>query len=715
MSTNIQDLIVLKLHDAEGGLTAEEIYDLLDEEGVDRSERTVKAVLKEMAENGELARERVPDGPGRPPYRYFLASGNGESMSSDEDEHDGTPAEAIPNGSLLTEANDVVPRSVIVRGNAPAIQEEDGLPDGVYWDVVERQLESSRVVQDLQGMAPKLAEEDPVGLLVEMLEWTVDLLNHLGERLVALQKSGKSGEVRFQRDLYKDFAYWARQYFHQFWRLNRFDDPGPDVLRLPEAEEFIKTADRDQEPPEAEVDIATARDHLQSRVFGDQVISTVDISQDTEDVVGTDSSVATVSLPGPDRGAPETEFKLFAGAAALQQEARRYTDYDFNPRDLKEYQHRKAYRKGLMLSKQVLPQLGEGEAEKSKYASMDLRQYRECVRVVEEEIEWEPHGDTHDETAESTGPDVMFLDGRVTPLVHQHSDFVSTRIYGELVRREVKWFKRLADLADEDNWDTDTTFAGVVKQPAISWLAPLVFWYLEVHYRENGGFNDEEDGYSGILRNIHDPPISDVVLPHFLFQGLANEYGPPADDEIYSTFRALRRFYDHSLPDYEFPPQDGDGDLIDVDDREEWMDVFEKIQEHRENRGRETIDLDKYRHFGFAEVCANVSTVMCYAGPSNLYGEGRRPDMRLPRIEILAAPPQDNEAAMREALAAYGQHNKDDADHSIEGFSQIEDVAVVVPTVIDFSDEIAKGRSDAISDRLESDIQNLAAFLRRRN
>ncbi|PSP12546.1 MAG: hypothetical protein BRC56_00395 [Cyanobacteria bacterium SW_9_47_5] len=294
------------------------------------------------------------------------------------------------------------------------------------------------------------------------------------------------------------------------------------------------------------------------------------------------------------------------------------------------------------------------------------------------------------------------MDGRVTPLVHQRAQFSSTSIYGELVRQEIREFGRIVDYADKNNWHTETAFAGVVKSPALSWLAPLVFWYLETK------FSDESD-----CKRIYRPPIPDVRLPHLLFAGLSEANGAPDEDEIFTTFRALRRFYDHSIPEYDLPPKGDDGELIKTDSRNDWMSHFRMVQERKQEvYDAETIKLEKFKSFRFAELCANVGTVMCYAGPPNLYQDRGVERMRLPRIEILANPPRDTSEEMHSALSLYAKNNYPDEDHTMKSDNDdVDDIPLVVPGVIVRSDEMAKEVREMLSTDIKQDIMGLVGVL----
>jgi len=675
MSNNIKDLIKVVLTEEDSWLQTDEIHDQLTEI-VEISERRVNQVVREMYEDGELDRNSVNNGTrGRPAYEYTAQ----ESENA---------------------TGDISVRSVRVRGDIE-MEGERSLPEGVYWDIVDEQASSSQIIKEIKEVAPKIADEDPVELFVEMCRWTVEQLQAYGEEIVHSTQDGRPKVVRALRSEYNDLAEWADGYFHQFLRLPDREDPRPEAVHIPDADEYIESQKDSNEIPSATIDEEAVREHLSQRIYGDKLIQVVEIDENIGDAVGTDASISTVSLPSQSRLAPETTFDLLVGAAGLDHDDRQYNDYDFNPRNIREFRHREAFQRGFLLSADALP-LRESEVKKARAAAMDLRQYRQCHRVINDEADWEPYGNFDRELDAYTGPDVMFVDGRLTPLVHQQSEFVKTSLYGQLVRREIREFAKLADYADAEDWKTSTVFAGVVKRPGISWFSPLVFWYLETQCREGVEVNP---------CNVYRPPISDVVLPHLLFVGLSEQNGAPNQNEVYTTARILRRFSDNSIPKYDLPPEDEDGNPIDLNDRKEWMEYFKEVRERREDRGREIIDLDTFERFGFAELCANVGTLMCYAGPSNLY-RGEVPEaVRLPRMEVLVNPPEDAPEQLSEAISLYAKKNVEDEEHLAEDFSDINDLPVVVPSVITLSDEMAKAASDRMKEEVSDNIQQLVATL----
>lgn len=709
---NLSGLIGEILQSNGRAMTPKEIKQELEENyDLEYTERNIQSILADKFENGILERERRKKGsPGRPPYHYYYPTPPEDSQ---------TEKEKPPESSAIADEDEFETLGLQGRGDVDPSEVDSGehrrLPEGVYWDIVEEQLEMSDDVQRLYRVAPDIAEENPAELIANMAEWTIDRLNEIGEELWVLHNKGQTGALRRLRDDYDELAGWADQYFERIWQFGTFDDPGPDVIRIPDSRDFVRAKDKKEITEiSAQVNRDAALSALSERVFGKEFIKRISIEEEITDTVGTDSSVAKIQLSNRSALTPEATFEIFAGAAALLHNNRRFTDFDFTPHDLKEYRHRRAFRRGLIISR-ATGRLTQDEMRMARFAAMDLRQYKEAVRVVDDDVDWRPHGDPDDELIDYTGPDVMFLDGRLTPLVHQQSEFKKDSLYGELTRREIREFAKLTDYASEGSWETDTTFAGVVKRPGISWLAPLVFWYMETQWddpeAESEDDNEEDIYLSGTIRNVTQPPVSDVVLPHLLFRGLSDANGVPKE-EAFMTFRVLRRFYDNSIPRRNIPPVDETGKPIDTESVSEWMDHFEYSQEATREYGGETIDLEKYKRFGFANACANAGQLMCYAGPPNLYQGHQGKPLRLPRIEVLANPPNDAPEKIKKAVAAFAQQTVSDEAHTVDDLSTNEEVPVVVPRAIVESDKIAKYARDSISDDITSQIQEAVRQLR---
>jgi len=704
----LKDRIMALLTNEEGGMKASQVEAwLADTHGVDVSRRTVQMALRELADEGELRRERVSDGSrGAPPYYYFLQAG--EDTAEDQ-----SGTDDVADTAEESEGEIVLESSVeAVRGEVSP-PDEDADQQDLLMDIAKSHLEESDYVQDIKAAAPELAREDPRDLLVEMLDWSVETINAHGRQLYRYHQNGHLRQFSDERETLEGFVRWTERYFQGLLRLDEMrDDSGGtvEVLHIPSVGEFYDGIEDEEELPMAKYDEDAIRERLSQRVFGDSVVYTWEIEDEGGDAAGTDASMADIPIPSNQPLATQTAFKLFTGAGALERADGRYTDFDFDPESFRRYRHRKAFKEGLLVSGRVHPELGEGQADKAQYAAMDLRQYNENMRVMREKADWRPVGETVDRTTDFSGPDVVYGDGRVFPLVHQISDFKTVNIYGDLVRNEVRHFAEMISLVGDDYRLVDSTFAGVVKRPGISWITPLVFWYIDVK-------RTDHDPKDEIPQDVYQPRLSDRIIPHLLFVGLAEDGIDLDEDQVFVTFRVLRRFYDMSLEDRDVPPtridSDGDERIIDVNDVDEWMDFFEELVEDKSGRGYETLNPEQYKPF--ALMCANAGVVMCYSAPQSLYAGDLDPseiELLLPRIEAGVSPPRDAPEELRKALSWFARNPKLDSAHASGDFSSFSDLPVLVPSVIVESDKAAKFASDSMGTDVREELLRLIEDLR---
>jgi hypothetical protein len=190
------------------------------------------------------------------------------------------------------------------------------------------------------------------------------------------------------------------------------------------------------------------------------------------------------------------------------------------------------------------------------------------------------------------------------------------------------------------------TYAGVVKSPDLSWLAPLVFYVL---YRmdlgdSEGGVIDEDD--------IYKPPFSDTVVSHLLFHGLALEEEGDLSDRMFITCRAVRNYSDIAMmaSGRSAPFLREEERLVDENRVEDWMRYFTGRAHQKEKDGNYTIDPDQYD--ALAHLCGRASTSMFYSITGRMYepltGEKEGGHFMIPRLEV--AFPRGGDVAERSAV-----------------------------------------------------------------
>lgn len=699
----LKDEVMKVMGELQSGQKVSHLKDTLDrtlDEEV--SERTLQEAVKELHEKGQLSREKMSDGsPGAPPYYYFLS--NPESDQEDEQEEE--------NKDFIEIDGEKFP--VQFRGDITPPDETE--QRDLLLEIADKHLKDADYVQEIKGVASELEEKDPRELLLDFARWTKVKINENGEELYDLQENGEIREFTRRKDELQEFISWAKQYFQTIYRLDYQGKSGIDkeeqkIMEIPDASEFYSEASSKDEISHAKLDEEAARERLNERVFGESVILSSEAT-DVEDytVAGTDASVAEIDLPSSHPQMTKTAFSIFTGAAALRKADQSYTDFDFEPENFKRFRDREAYREGLLVSKRLFYELTDSQKEKSEYAAMDLRQYNENMRVARNRANWRPVGNARDEKVDLQGPEIIYSDGRIFPLVHQISDYENRKIYGDLVRNEVRRFAEMIEAAKQENLMVDSTFAGVVKNPGINMVSPLVFWYI---YGKNG-----DNGECEVPEEIYRPTLSESMVTHLLFAGLTEAYDDYKGEEgAFSTFRILRRFHEVSLDfDRDIPPTKPDSnEIIDVTSPQEWKEYFSNRIEDKEDRDHPTLDIKQYRPF--ITACAQASTVSAFAAPKNLYSTSLDTEdlrMLIPRIEVAVAEERDPEQEMKETLSWYAENPKMDDDHASDQFSGTSEMPIVVPSVIVDSDSAAKFARDTMGDDVREELRDIINKLRK--
>jgi len=675
----------------EQAVTASQVADTINARGNDVSPRTVRQELKELHEKGELRRRQgQSDSPGRPPMLYYHPDheeelfGDGQTANDEDDESDNTvPAEDVVDAGDDAEIESTVDREQGEREVEDKENESAPSEFPLMGQIRQEHLGRSEYADEIRAVAPDLAQEDPSELLLEMAEWLVNEIDRLGQEVNEAYNAGELRDFEELENELEGLVRFAGWYFQRIFRIDYDDETGDEILYTPSPDEMYEDGTDYENLPSPSLDRERAADRLGQRIVGDRVIEAWDCGP-ASSAAGADSSVASIGIPN--RNNPmlrKTVIDLFTGAAALNHESRSYTDYDFETTSLRRYRRRDAFIEGLMISPSIRG-LKDGERDKARYAALDLRLYNEINRILENDAKWRPIGSRDDVGQSLSHPDVVFSDGRVTPLVHQLSDYAATGLYGELARNEMEEFANMVARLDS-NPLVDSTLAGVVKRTNLTWLAPLVFYYLEEHADDG---SDRED--DTVAREIYQPPINDPVVAHLLYDGLAQAEGDWSAT-VFVSFRVQRRFYDYSLNrDRDFPVRTKQtGEYINTDEQDDWVQYFEEFVADRQERGYDTIDADEFDTFAY--LCANASTAMCYAAPTQIYeAEGEKTPLMLPRIEVAAVGDDDVRDDLEGALGWYAAHFDFDDAHAVEERSTLEEAPVLVPEVIKESDEAAK-------------------------
>lgn len=468
----------------------------------------------------------------------------------------------------------------------------------------------------VRDIATTIAKENPVDLILEMVEWVVDDINALADAL-SIDFAGQPAKVnRIAREI--DFR--AKKAERLFQRLLRLDDDL--ILTIPNVRNMERRSAR------VRFNRELARERLQERILGSHFIEVVEVPENAnKSAVGTDASIGDIFINHA-RGSfiPPIPASLFIAGAAMrvvlnhgQDSHQQYWDYDINPREIESYAEFRAAEEGLFIT----PNL-KGEVitdfQHLSIAAMELRQYLEELRVINGQANWHPFGEVPELRIPPT-LNLIFRDGRIFPLVHRIEDYEGASapddlLYGAIVRKEINTFHSVFHNT-AGRGQLGATYAGAVKSPAFSWLSMIVFWYL---YKVTG----EEVFRTKFYR----PPLNDQAVSHLLFWGICKDKPElTVLDSRFAllTFRVIRRFSDIAFLSHPIGFQeDNQYYVVDEDSEEDWIryiqyHIKEVDRSHREHRrGLGSLgSIEEYHNF--IDLCRRASVAMFYGTPGRIY------------------------------------------------------------------------------------------------
>lgn len=572
-------------------------------------------------------------------------------------------------------------------------------------------------------VAVAIADENPVDLIIDIAKWVVEDLNDLAAT-VRRSESGNQSDVQ---GLIRELGFRrskAESFFQRLWRLDRsVDSVYKGILDIPTVVQIIRGE-------KAKFDEQAARKRLLNRIIGDKFIEIVKVPANMHKaVVGTDASVGDVIVEHA-RGSfvPPTPATLFVSAGAMrvvdQSSALRYWDYDLDPRELHRYKDLDAAIEGFLISP-LLRREVITDFRHLRSAAMELRQYSEELRIIQNQSKWRPISGVP-EIQHPPKVTLIIRDGRIFPLVHRLEDYDGASapddvLYGEVVRREIRKFKEVFHSTAGCGL-TGAIYSGAVKAPEYSWLSMIVFWYLHVKANRQE-LNDL----------FYRPPLNDQAVTHLLFWSIAENrtkqvFNDPRN--AFVTFRVLRRFSDIAFFPHPQPITDDSGKVIRVvqeDEMEDWMNFIKQhIQDANQRyahhkRGIPALtDVDEYDAFLY--LCCRAAVAMFYAAPARMYDTTLRDKSHFftPRWEI-AIDLQDknvNKEIVRrtEGLLAWLVEQDGltrDESHAVGGFEEVTDgLPLFIPNVImEAHNAVGYGRDRHKRD-VNDELQRLVADIR---
>ena len=713
----IQNIMELLAKEPDG-LEFGEIIDQLSRASEVGSERGVRNLLNRLAKEGKLIRRKGwSTKPGAQPYVYCHPKTQPRQLE-------------IPG---IKEYR-IQSKTEFERGELnPAEREQQKNAESVLTNIANCHLQQENCARAIIEVAPKLAVENPVDLVVGMARWIVDDLNRLADEIERKLKRGAVEEAKETGRKLESQLGWTKRYFQEFWQLYDRVDELPGIMELPsQASHFRRHGQRDAQRARL-VDEEEARKQLEYRIFGDRLIEERVLPTDLHKAAaGTDASVADLFLDHtPGSFIPPDPVVVTSSAAALVTNSKNgfreeYQVFDIFPPKLPDYDDHTAAIKGLVLSPTLTRNyLDEGNLQHTRKAAMDLRQYLQDFRIaLNKDTDWRPMGDSP-ELGTKNRPTLIIRDGRVFPLVHRLRDYETGGLYGQIVRNEIDTFKQVFHntlLGAE----LDIVYGAAIKNPGMSWLAPLVFWYLHVN-----NFSVDDTVVVKKAEEVYQYPFADTAVSHLLFLGLAKQSSNFSPERLFITCRVLRRFSDIAREAQEMVPiilENNAMRRVDENNPKHWKQFIEqRLEKNKKHYQSNILDIDDYGSFIY--LCSKVGVSMCYAAPTSAYELLSRDrsvsaHFLLPRLEVainterLEREPEHEQECLDGLLSwlAAG-HIELDRGHTQSGFDtghREHSLPILVPDVIVRAHEAATFTRDKLGEEVQDKIRALIAELRKR-
>lgn len=688
-------LILQLLEGQSNGLTATEVIEKLQHQG-SFSPRAIRNLLNDLIAEGIIIRTKQwGKTAGKPPFAYFHPNEVPQQLSLID--------------QIMGVRTQIQTKTELEREQ---LSSEDRKSNDDAQSVLERiareHIQSDRYAWAIAQVAPHLAQLNPVDLLLEMVQWVVSDINALADQVdeVWNKDPRKAEELASKLQMRLD---WVKRYFQQMWRLDNKRKNIPGILELPLQAKNCKFGSERAIIP----DLDKVYQRLKERVRGDFVIEQRQIKLNVHKAAaGTDASVADIflehrqgSFVPPDPVAVTTAAAALISHEGNAQNSPIYLDFDIFPDPLREYGDHRAASEGLLLSpalKQVLP---EKDFKHSRMAAMDLRQYLEDLRVLQKNAKWRPIGNlpTLDIMPKAS---LIFRDGRIFPLVHRIDDYESSGLYGQIVRKEIETFSYVVQ-PTLSGPASNVVYAAAVKDPEMSFLAPIIFWYI---YQQEIKFDNE---IIATKEDVYSVPFGDTAVAHLLFLGLAKKLPSVKQSNstvgVFVTFRGVRRFSDIGIKN--MPPiLHEECRLVDENNIEDWHSYVRERVTDKENKGEEDkIGVDEYDPFTY--LLTQVGTSMCYAAPASIYEPMKKSSsgshFLLPRLEVAIdihnqKQEQDKLDRMLSWLAS-GHFCLDDENETI----------FLVPDVIVRASNAVRFERDYFSQKTQDTLRSLMVELRR--
>ncbi|MDM8527202.1 hypothetical protein QUF58_03220 [Anaerolineales bacterium HSG24] len=567
--------------------------------------------------------------------------------------------------------------------------------------------------QRIKNIASKIADENPIKLIIEAAEWVVNDLNSLADKMRETLKNDPQDAQAVSRQLGFRSAK-AIRFFQKLWRLDKGSSKSPAIFYIPS----VKQMEIGQK---ARLNRDKAVERLKERVFGDKFIDVFQIPENTHKAaIGTDASVGDIYVEHRAGSfIPPTPASLLVGAGTMRirNNSRNYWDYD-TLRDVNKYSELDAAQKGLLISPAFRDETIT-DFRHLRSAAMELRQYEQELRILADKHDWRPVGNVPDlkYPPETT---LLIRDGRIFPLVHRLTDYEGSSapddvLYGQIVQNEVKTFRRVFHETAGMGMGS-AVYSGAVKRPEFSWLSMLVFWYLHVKEKQDD-----------LAEAFYRPPLNDQAVTHLLFWGLSEAkpkqvFSHPRN--MLRTFSAVRRFSDIAFTSHPRVLVDSDGKQIGVIDENSQKDWYKYIKQHiakaqkrfdDHERGIPPLDISEYRDF--QHLCHCSAVAMFYSSPTRLYKAtiDHNSHFLSPRWEVAIDLSRGNVLeSLNHKIDSLSMWIADedglvhDEEHAIGGHDEpVQGLPLIIPDVVQEAHNMAMFMRDEHSEHVTDELYQL--------
>jgi predicted transcriptional regulator len=705
-----QKILDLLLKQSEG-LEVDEIIQHLQTQDSDISPRGVRNLLNRLLKEEKLIkRKRQGKGRGKPPYAYFNLTTLPQYVNPFQDIAGVDSTKSCFVSKTEIEKEEIEPQELERQKRGLTVLER----------IAANNLLADTYAKVIIDNASELAAQNPIDLVVNLANWVVKDLNQLGEEIQVKWNQDETVEAKNLARRLDERLTWARSYLQRFWRLDRSLDEIPGILDLPtQAKNFFRDGRR------AQFNEENARKRLKGRIIGNRLIEekTPPVNQHKA-AVGTDASIAKIFLNHtPGSFIPPDPVIVTTSAAAMVVEdnnpiQKEYLDFDISPDGLEDYEDYSAAAKGLVLSPNLMRTLGADSFKRAQTAALELRQYHQDFCVATRTTKWRPMG-AAPELDINPKPTLIFRDGRVFPVVHRINFYEADGLYGDIVRNQIEEFAQVIHNTLLSPMG-EIIYGSAVKNPELSWLAPLVFWYL--HNKEV----KTQDNIVVQADDVYKVPFADTAVAHILFLGLAKHLNDFSQQKHFVTCQVIRRFSDIAFIDNTLPIVISEDETIrslDENEIDDWQKfITQRIARKEANYEENILDEDDYKSFIY--ICHKVGVLMCYAAPTSAYEiivNGNSTHFLIPRLEVAINLEKQNLKAYQKTLdkmlswLAAG-HWKLDLGHTQSGFDEAnreDSFPVLVPDVTLYADEAARFARDKLSDEVEEKVRNLITDLKK--